>query len=193
MGSYARNRFFRLALASAFSVVMVLVAAQSAHAALDRKTLVKTAIIVKMAVLVTWPDAKRPGPGKPLILCILGNTALPLNKLEGQRVKGQWRIQVREISKASGARKCHMLFISDTEAPQVRQSLDDIGGAGVLTFSDMGAFVKMGGMVGIVTTGEKVGFELNIDALKRAGLKIDVGLYKLAQAIVLHGKVRRRR
>lgn len=185
-----RERFFKLPLTLA---LMVLIAAQDTQAATDREALIKTALIVKMAVLVTWPDAKLPGPGKPLTLCVAGNTSLPLSRVNGQRVQGKWRIEVREIAKASVVKKCHMLYIGDSEPALLNRLLDDAKNASVLTFADMNGFVKIGGMVGIVTVDEKVGFELNIDALKQADLKVDVGLYKLAQAIVLHGKIRRRR
>ena len=76
-----------------------------------------------------------------------------------------------------------MLFIAGSEEPQLDAILTSVAGAAVLTVGDTPGFVKRGGIIQFVPDGNKVKFEINLAASRRAGLNLSSELLKLARVV----------
>lgn len=80
---------------------------------------------------------------------------------------------------------CDLLFISAHETGKINDILDALlGQQGILTVSDARNFVKIGGMIGFVHKEERIKFEINNRAARRAKLSISSNLLKLALIVV---------
>ena len=89
-------------------------------------------------------------------------------------------IKVKRSKRLDDLKGCQIIFISKSERGNVPGIVAALAGTGIMTVSDMEGFVKMGGVLGFVTDGGKVRFEINQAAAKRAGVEISSRLLKLA-------------
>jgi hypothetical protein len=127
----------------------------------------------KATSLVSFPDYVRwpVRDASPLTLGILGEDPFDgaLDKLKLKRSKS-----------VADLKDCQIIFISKSEKENLGAIIDSLGGANILTVGDWEGFAKQGGIIGFVLEGDKVRFEINAGAARRAGLGIDLRLLKVA-------------
>lgn len=144
---------------------------------------VKAAMIYNFALFVEWPEGNGGPPNPPLVLCALGQDpfgAALENTFRGKTVGGR-NLAIRRFSKLAELQQpCHMLFVSRSESEQLPEILRSLGSAPVLTLGDIKDFAGLGGIIGFTLEDSKVGFEINLEAAHRAGLKISYKLLRLA-------------
>lgn len=92
-------------------------------------------------------------------------------------------LQAKRIEAAQEAGSCRILFISSSEDSQLRAILTALDKASVLTVSDIPQFARRGGMIQFILSGNRVRFEINLDAADHAGLNLSSELLKLATAV----------
>lgn len=80
--------------------------------------------------------------------------------------------------------RCDLLFISSSEKSFVGRILAPLRTKRILTISDMPGFVDRGGMIGLLTDGDKVRFEINLKSAIDANLKFSSTLLRLAYRII---------
>ncbi len=140
---------------------------------------IKAAFLFNFAKFVQWPDTAF-GSESNLQICVLGDNPISpaLSTIENKTAQGR-NVVVRRSLKASEAAECNILYVADARA------LPAAGRAapGALTVSDSTGFAEAGGMIGLVTLDNKVRFEVNLDAINDAGLKVSAQLLKLAKAV----------
>jgi hypothetical protein len=170
-----------LAVACAFTV---------GNAAADSRTpsasewQIKSAFIYNFTKFVEWPPTALASPSQPIVIGVLGEPALAQRLaavVAGRNVNGR-QIEVRVVQTAAQARVMQMLFVTaeeDTRYAAMRAQLAD---SPVLTVGESPAFSVMG-VIGFVSDGEKLRFEINADIAERAGLKLSAQLQKLAIAV----------
>ena len=76
----------------------------------------------------------------------------------------------------------HVLFVGQTDEKTRRSFLKAVERASTLTLGEGDDFVKHGGMIGLVNRGDKVKFEYNLAALRRAGLRVNSAILQLGAA-----------
>ena len=79
---------------------------------------------------------------------------------------------------------CQIVFISKSERGNIPGIIAGLAGTNIMTVSDAEGFAKQGGVLGFIMQGDQVRFEINTSAAKRAGIKIDSGLLRLASKII---------
>lgn len=154
----------------------------STYAAPPTEYEVKAAFIHNVAKFVEWPAAV-PVRGT-LRLCILGQPPFTEASalLQGKQIGGRvW--EVRPVDSRSTLNECNVLFIAASESGNLRRILEDVSGNATLTVGDSSGYAARGVMVNFYTEGNKVRFEINVDAALRAGLKIGSQLLKLARIV----------
>jgi hypothetical protein len=144
---------------------------------------VEAAYLSNLGRFVDWPV--KPAPGEAFDVCVLGpdpfGTLLD-NALKGEQI-GNAQMVARRLSSAEEISSCRILFISSLRESQLPAVLTALGASNVLTVSDMPAFTRRGGMIQFVTEGNRVRFEINLNAAQRAGLSLSSQLLKLAVAV----------
>jgi len=142
---------------------------------------VKAAYIFNFAKFVEWPEKAFASKSAPIVLCVLGDDSLgdAIQNLETKKIKGRSLSVVRTRSKEQ-IRSCHILYISESEKKEISDILSKMDGRPCLTVSSVNEFAAQGGMIGFVRKGNKVRFEVNPDAVRRAELAVSSRLLNLA-------------
>lgn len=147
---------------------------------------VKAAFVFNFIRFTEWPAHRFPQRNIPLSLCVWSPEARlseSMRALAGRSV-GERPVRVTEVERQDELGQCHALFIADPvpRAPAVAwlrraESLD------VLTMGDGDSFAASGGMIGLVSDGPRMRFDINDKAVKRSGLKLGAQLYQLGRSV----------
>jgi hypothetical protein len=175
----------RTALLSACLALLALACAQAAADGPKRETKIKAAIVYKLAKFVDWPDARSAAPPRALNLCLLGQDPIAgvLAAAEGREIRGR-RVRFRRLADLTAEGDgCHLLFVSASEAPRLERTLAWLDARPVLSISDIAGFAARGGVVGLVRSGKRLGFEINVAVAERSGLAISAPLLELATVV----------
>lgn len=145
---------------------------------------VKAAFLFNFAKFVEWPAGTSSAIEGPLRLCVMagGSFEHALREVvRGKLISGH-PLLVEHPRDLRGAKDCQVLFfgrwIQDKETAAVLRGL---AGAGVLTVGETEDFARRGGIINFVLENNHMGFEINVDAADRAGVKISSKLLSLAK------------
>lgn len=143
---------------------------------------VKAAFVYNFTRFVQWPRSRASGP---LDICVIGEDPFGSaidEAVENKRVGGR-EITVKRLSEIEKAKACEVLFIASSEDEEVERIVETLAGVPVLTVGDTEDFAERGGMINLTKQGSHVRFEINVDALERAGLRASSQLLRLATIV----------
>lgn len=146
---------------------------------------VKAAFLVKFEPYVTWPAQAFPAADSPFNLCVVGGTpfgALLDRAAAGQETAGH-KIAVLRLGSVQAEAHCQMIYIAAADAAAMRQVLASVAGTPVLTVTDSVTDPADKGMINFVIADNRVRFEIDAGAAKRAGLDISSKLLSLAVSV----------
>lgn len=103
--------------------------------------------------------------------------------VEGESLRGR-PLRVREVADAAGLAGCHALF-AGTHADADRRLLRAARDRPILTVGEDDRFLQDGGIIAFRVLDRRVRFEVDLTHARRAGLRLDVRLLRLARAV--HG------
>jgi len=149
--------------------------------------LVKAAFLYNFAKFVEWPEKVFSSPDDPINLYILGEDPFDtaIETIRGKTIRGR-ELKIKVISNIEDMDKCHILFICRSEKDGLESLLDRVKKSGVLSVADMDDFAVRGGIINFFKSGNKIKFEINVDAAQHSGLKISSKLLKLARIVPGH-------
>lgn len=142
---------------------------------------IKAAYLYNFAKFVEWPAESLPA-GAEIVLCVVGNDELDgaLRALDGRKA-GERELRVVQHSHDTfDPSGCHLLFLGSSEQQRFVMTLKALGNAPVLTLSDIGDFAEKGGGIGLLFRDNKVVFEVNLEAIRNAGLHVPGQLLNIA-------------
>ena len=142
------------------------------------ETQVLAAFTLNFAKFTEWPQP-RLAEGQ-FTLCQLGGSerlTQALQALQERTVQGL-RIEFRRIDSGLEAARCMLLFAASLVPPPLPE------GAAVLTIGAEPGFAQHGGMIGFVRDGTRLRFEVNVGALRRAGLMVSSHVLSLATNVI---------
>jgi hypothetical protein len=146
---------------------------------------IKAAFIYNFARFIEWPTQAFSSADSPMTIGLLGENAFGDNlaqTIAGKVIKGH-PLQFKTYASMAEATNCQVLFISASEQKHLSKILDQLQGTCILTVSDFDTtdnFIGQGGMIDLVIVDDKVRFEINNAAAKKAGLTISSKLLSLA-------------
>src|SRR2546430_9328957 len=150
------------------------VAAMAAHAQREApESSVKAAFLYKFANYIEWPANAFPSPSAPLVFGVAGaeEIAADLERITpGRNVSGH-AVVVRRVREGDALRGVHVLFIGRNEAAMpalIRAAREQ----GVLTVTESDRGLDMGSAINFVSAGERIGFEVSLDAAEKGGHRI---------------------
>jgi hypothetical protein len=147
---------------------------------------VKAAFLYNFTHFVEWP-ANALENNEPFIIGILGTDPFKSDiesTVSGENVKGH-PILVQRYSDVKDIHKCHILFISNSEAGKVKEILSALPDKKILTVSDIQDFARRGGMIRFMKLNNKIKLQINPAAAKAAELNISSKLLRLADIVGL--------
>lgn len=148
---------------------------------------VKAAFVLNFLKFVEWPASTSRSPEDPIVLSLLGDDpiAASLATLDGKEASGR-RVVVRKIPALSALERCQVLFVGASEKAQLERVLGAVQRWPVLTVADFEGFAGRGGTIGFVRQDNRVGFEINEESARNAGLKVSAKLLYLGRSA--HGR-----
>lgn len=145
------------------------------------ETEVEAAFLCAFAEFVDWPAI----PNGVVTIGILGQD--PFGSLLEETIKSRAlktkTLGVRRLSRIEDALTCQIVYVSASERHNIATVVAALGGASILTVSDIPRFAEQGGMIGFIQEARHVHFQINAAAAERAGLKISSRLLSLASIV----------
>jgi len=144
---------------------------------------IKAGYLLKFASFVEWPTNAFPSPATPIILGVLGKDPFGADlesTIGDKRVEGR-ALRIRRLDEGDDVTGCHILFISSSERKRLPQILDGLKNSCTLTVSEFDEFTQSGGMISFVRQENTIRFEINVEAARRAGLKLSSKLLQVAK------------
>lgn len=144
----------------------------------------KAAFLYNFTKYVEWPAGTFADARAPIRICVVGDAPFGryLDAIQNRQAQGRPLIVARLIP-ALLPDACNMLFVSASEAPQLRQILAACSGRPVLTVGESERFADDGGMINLLIEDRRIKMEVNLAAASAHGLKLSSHLLRLAKQV----------
>lgn len=182
-------------LLTLFTLVLVAAPRGRADSEISKEYQIKAAFLYNFVNFVDWPKGKVADSNEPITIGIIGKD--PFGKafepLKDKQAKSKKVLIKRFISlkesklssdQIEAIRKCHLLFVCNSEKEQLKEIINLVQGHSVLIIGDMDGFLESGGIVNFVIDDQKVRFEINNNTAKQAKLNIRSKLLRLAKRVI---------
>ncbi len=138
---------------------------------------VEAAFLYNFALFTEWPAL----PANEFRICVLGSEEV-LAALESVRKKqiNQHPVIVKNISSATQAHSCQVLFVGRSEHMSIGNLARLIGNAPVLVVSEEDGYDPKNVTIGLVAQQGRIGFKINRTAAQANSLTFSSKLLKLA-------------
>jgi hypothetical protein len=167
------------------SLFLLGAAAFSAQAQASKEYQLKAAFVYNFTKFVEWPTNRLSDDHAPIVIGVFANSryARELEEaVKNRKVNGR-KIVVNEIHSIEQARGVQMLVFDGAPEAQMKEALQALKDSPVLSIGESEAFAESNGILNFVREGDKLHFEINLDAARRSGLKISAQFLKLAKKV----------
>ena len=146
----------------------------------SRPRAMKAAYLYNFALFAQWPAL----PAGDFQLCVLGNTPLDaeLERLQGKRVQNL-PIAMRRIMPGDSLDGCQLLYVDERNRRILDGLLERLAGSPVLTITDASGLADRGIMIEMRRQSQRIVFDVNLAAARRAHLDFSSRLLKLASFV----------
>ena len=184
----AGTRLARLVLltaATAIGLTCVIsgsVAQPSTSGASERS--VKAAFLYKFTEYVDWP-ATPATRDRPFTIGVLGSGAFAdeLLRMTEDRTVDRRSIRVRRVSPSDAVEDLQVLFIAAEQRARLSELLSPVRGRPILTVTESEGALADGSIINFTVAGDRVRFEISLDAAQASQLKLNSRLLAVAQSI----------
>lgn len=159
-----------------FCLIIFLCWLEASRAESFNETRLKALYTYNFGKFTHWPEGRFPTARSPFRYCILGQNPFSqstLVLLAGNTVQGhRLIIDIFDsgLAPKTALSECHLLFISASEKYRFTTILRGLSTLPILTVSDIFQFSQSGGMITLVQKSDKLGFQINPSAFKKAGV-----------------------
>jgi len=129
-----------------------------------------------------WPED--PSQSE-LTLCVIESADFgnELEKIAGRSVQNK-KVRIKQLGLNENPGGCQLLFIPGEEKPvRIREWLKNTANTPILVVSNMNEFLDMGGMILLVENDQRLQFEVNLEPVRRAGLRLNSQLLQIARSV----------
>ena len=143
---------------------------------------VKAAFLSSFSQFTKWPSGTFSDEGAPFVIGILGDDPFGGSLegiIQGRTVSGH-KVVIRRGRNANDMRGCQIVYVARSERGRLGEIIASLQGIAILTVGETEQFTRQGGVIGFKMDGDKVRFDINASAAKRAGLQISSRLLKIA-------------
>lgn len=145
----------------------------------------EAAVLLRLAEFVEWPALPSTPAPRTFNFCIVGQDPFgpSLDETVLGRSVGDRPTMVVRGSRLGDMGRCDVVFVSSSELRRLPKILRQVRNRQILTVSQTANFAASGGIIQLEAEGDHVGFAINTDAAKRAGLTIRAPLLALARIV----------
>lgn len=141
-------------------------------------------LVATLARFIQWPPTTFESETAPLRLCVFSNSSTVERAFLAQAESAIGARPVQALmNPRTVAKNCHVVFVDDSGALRADQLLRRLGAEPTFTVGTQDGFVGDGGMVEIVHVDNALRFDVNLLALREAGLGVNPGVLKLARQV----------
>ena len=146
---------------------------------------VKGAFLTKFPLFIDWPAGTFASASSPIVIGILGKNPFGdgFEQEVGRQKARDRSFQLKLLRGLDGLKECHILYIHPEQDGRLAEVLARLGHAPVLIAGDAASFVERGGMINFIKREGKVRFQVNLEAVRAAGLRIDARLLQVSEVI----------
>jgi YfiR/HmsC-like len=140
------------------------------------------AFLYNFLKFTAWPENS---VARELTLCVTDNAPFgaELDAISGRSAQNK-TVRIKRIELGESAKDCQLLFLPQEEKPvRIREWLKNTANTPTLMVSNIGEFLNMGGMIVLIDEGNRLQFEINLESVKSANLKLSAQLLKLARDV----------
>jgi len=147
--------------------------------------LIKAAYLLNFAMFIEWPRDAFPTASSPITIGVVGSDPFgqTLDLTVDKRRIDNRRIVVKRLQWGQDFRQCHILFIGSAESARIGELTSRVAGQPVLIVGEATDLAKRGATINFKIEDDKVRFEVNVDAAKRARLTISSKVLRLARIV----------
>ena len=184
-GRKRRMRFF-LRAGSFFGLLFLFssltVYAQSRSAEYE----LKAAFLFHFAQLADWPAGALQPENRPFVICTTGEGSIVVTlqrAVEGKQIHAHSAL-VRSLRETDRPTGCDALFVVGENSKWTAAFLASVGDSPILTVGESADFLHQGGMIAFCPQENKIGFNINLKAAQKGGIKISSRLLLLAKSVI---------
>ena len=161
-----------------------------AQATISREFQIKAVFLFNFTQFVQWPESSFADATSPFVIGVLGDDPFGpyLDETVGNESVGSHKLVVERYQTPGDIRNCHILFISLSSKPDIREALAAVKGKPVLTVSDTDGFARTGGMVRLYNEGGHIRLRINLQPADEANLLVSSKLLRLADIVQAKNK-----
>jgi len=144
----------------------------------------KAAFLYNLLQFIEWPEQAFKDAGSPLVICLYDDKAAgsAFDSYRNEKIRGRQLVFKRYDDMQTGL-ECHILFINT----QDKKALSDIAARAasrnILTVGEADGCARLGCIINFFTADNKLRFEINPEAAKRAGFKLSSEILKVAKIV----------
>lgn len=140
----------------------------------------KAGFLYNFIAFTEWP----PRVSNTLPLCVYGANPFgdELNALEGKTVNGR-KLTIHYPGSLELLKSCRVVFVANSAIDGLSRILDTLRGEPVLTVSDSKGALDAGVGINMLVRQNKIAFEVNLAATRRADLSLSSKLLRLASEV----------
>jgi hypothetical protein len=163
---------------------------------------IKAAFLYNFVMFTDWPQSKVAEPNT-ITIGLLGEHPFgnAFDPIKDKTVKNQ-RLIIKNLGRFRKSfpqndagklefvnyieqlRKCHVLFICDSERENFKAIIDAVKGHGVLTVGETADFLDFNGIITFIPGTDKTVFEVSQKVCEEEGLKISSKVLRLARKVI---------
>jgi hypothetical protein len=151
---------------------------------------IKAGFIYRFLLFVKWPDqndvVNLSDEDETIVIGIVGKDPFKnyFTSVENKIVPTiNKRLEIRRFDSFSDdpeIKKCQVLYISSSERKNLGSIFSTLNNAPILTISEVNNFCENGGIINLVTIGDRIRYEVNISKAKRLGFIMNSSFLKAA-------------
>jgi hypothetical protein len=168
-------------------IFFVSVVASGATVNLDRQAQVKAAFIFQFRNYVTWPEGHSANEPRSFLISIVGRDKgllQELEKLAKEKKMNNRPIEVKLFESADRLPKSDIIVVGTRDLETLQGVARKTKGEHTLIVSQAEDFARKGAMINFFIEDERLRFEINLGAVKKADLQISSQLLNLAKLVI---------
>lgn len=142
---------------------------------------IKVAYLFNFMKFIEWPASTYQDS---INLCILGDDPVneKLKQLDGRTIH-RLPLDIVYLIKPDQNHSCHVVFVGESEKKFMSKIVEFYSGSPTLTVSSMENFTSHGGIIGFITLGNIIRFNINLKQAREIQLSISSKLLELANQV----------
>ena len=143
----------------------------------------KSVFLYNFCRFIEWPASAFSSPDEPLTIGILGHDpfgSLLEEAIAGENYHGR-PIRIAHFRNARDITRCHILFVSSSEAARTAEILSAVAGRNIVTVGETDIFIDQGGMIAVTADRGRVRLRINPPSLRAAKVDVSSKLLRIAE------------